>query len=53
MDECDKEIKRWIYLEQEIPRKMTEDTGNQKQFSIGGADDRSGSGGSRLGETGD
>ena len=40
MDEFDNEIKRWIYLEEEISRKMMQDMGNQKQLTIGGADDR-------------
>ena len=38
-DESDKEIKRCIYLEEEISRKIMQDTGNQKQFSMDGADD--------------
>lgn len=40
MDESDKEKKRWIYLKEEIPRKMMQDTGNWKKFGTGGADDR-------------
>lgn len=44
MDKFDKEIKRWLYLEEEIPRKMLQDMVNQKQLSIRGADDRLGSG---------
>lgn len=40
MDEFDKEMKRWLYLEDEISRKMMQDMSNQKQFNIGGADDR-------------
>lgn len=44
MDKFDKEIKRWLYLEEEIPRKMLQEVVNQKQLSIGRADDRLGSG---------
>lgn len=45
MDEFDKEIKRWPFLEKEFPRKMMQGTGNQKQSGMDEADDRLGNSG--------
>lgn len=45
-------IKRWLYMEKELPRKMMQDTGNQKQFGMGIGDDRFGNSGSRKSGTG-
>lgn len=39
-------------MEKELPRKMMQDTGNQKQFGMGIGDDRFGNSGSRKSGTG-